>query len=141
MPPTTRATPVHIRYPAELPVIERKDELLAAIRDHQVVIVAGETGSGKSTQLPKLCLELGRGVDDVGRDQVQAITDAVDELAAEGPGDVLVFLSGEREIRDTADALRALELRHTEILPLYARLTSAEQHQVFQPHTGRRIVL
>ena len=74
-------------------------------------------------------------------DQVQAIVDAVGELGREGRGDILVFLSGEREIRDTADALRAAELRHTEIVPLYARLTAAEQHRVFQPHTGRRIVL
>ena len=51
-----------IDYPAELPVSQKKDEILAAIRDHQVVIVAGETGSGKTTQLPKICLELGRGV-------------------------------------------------------------------------------
>src|SRR3954471_2246606 len=50
------------RYPAGLPVSEKKDDVLAAIRDHQVVVVAGETGSGKSTQLPKICLELGRGV-------------------------------------------------------------------------------
>src|SRR6478609_9256629 len=50
------------RYPAGLPVSEKKDDILAAIRDHQVVIVAGETGSGKSTQIPKICLELGRGV-------------------------------------------------------------------------------
>ncbi|GAB3975523.1 hypothetical protein GCM10027615_43140 [Plantactinospora veratri] len=55
------AVPV-ITYPAGLPVSERRDDLLAAIRDHQVVIVAGETGSGKTTQLPKICLELGRGV-------------------------------------------------------------------------------
>src|SRR4029079_894708 len=55
--------PAPSRYPEALPVSERKDEILAAIRDHQVVIVAGETGSGKSTQLPKICLELGRGVD------------------------------------------------------------------------------
>jgi ATP-dependent helicase HrpA len=52
-----------ITYPAILPISERHDELLEVIRDHQVVIVAGETGSGKSTQLPKMCLELGRGVD------------------------------------------------------------------------------
>ena len=58
-----RAAVPTISYPAELPITERRDELLAAIRDHQVVIVAGETGSGKSTQLPKLCLELGRGVE------------------------------------------------------------------------------
>src|SRR5439155_6671199 len=51
------------------------------------------------------------------------------------------FLSGEREIRDTADALKKRNLRTTEIVPLYARLTSAEQHKVFEPHTGRRIVL
>jgi ATP-dependent helicase HrpA len=75
------------------------------------------------------------------RDQIQAICDAVEELCAEGPGDILVFLSGEREIRDAADALGKLKLRETEILPLYARLSTAEQHRVFQPHTGRRIVL
>src|SRR5207244_3270538 len=50
-----------LRYPPELPLTGRKDDILAAIRDHQVVIVAGETGSGKTTQLPKICLELGRG--------------------------------------------------------------------------------
>ncbi|MFC7549356.1 ATP-dependent RNA helicase HrpA [Plantactinospora sp. GCM10030261] len=300
------AVPV-ITYPEELPVSERRAEIAAAIRDHQVVVVAGETGSGKTTQLPKICLELGRGIrgrightqprrlaartvadriaeelgtelgevvgykvrftDQVGdrtlvklmtdgillaelqqdrmlrqydtliideaherslnidfilgylrqllprrpdlkviitsatidperfarhfaadvggeptpapivevsgrtypvevryrplieaadedadgdedtvRDQIQAIGDAVEELAAEGPGDILVFLSGEREIRDTADALGKLVekkrgLRGTEILPLYARLSSAEQHRVFQPHGGRRVVL
>ena len=48
-------------YPPELPVSQRRDDIAAAIRDHQVVIVAGETGSGKTTQLPKICLELGRG--------------------------------------------------------------------------------
>ncbi len=73
------------------------------------------------------------------RDQVQAISDAVDELRAEGPGDILVFLSGEREIRDTADALSGQE--DLEVLPLYARLSTAEQHRVFQPHRGRRVVL
>src|SRR5690242_21633792 len=56
-----QAVPV-ISYPAELPVSQRKDEIAAAIRDHQVVIIAGETGSGKTTQIPKICLELGRGV-------------------------------------------------------------------------------
>ncbi|GAA4441940.1 ATP-dependent RNA helicase HrpA [Phytohabitans houttuyneae] len=271
-----------ISYPEALPVSQKKDEILAAIRDHQVVIVAGETGSGKTTQLPKICLELGRGVEGLightqprriaartvadriaeeldtplgstvgykvrfsdkvsdgtlvklmtdgillaeiqhdrmlrqydtliideaherslnidfilgylkrllprrpdlkviitsatidperfskhfgdapivevsGRtypvevryrppedeqDPIQAILDAVDELVAEGPGDILVFLSGEREIRETTDALRKHDLRHTEILPLYARLSHAEQHRVFQSHTGRRVVL
>ena len=70
------------------------------------------------------------------RDQVQAVCDAVEELAAEGPGDVLVFLSGEREIHDAADAVRALDIRRLEVLPLYARLSSAEQHRVFRPTPG-----
>jgi ATP-dependent helicase HrpA len=287
-----------ISYPDELPVSRRRDDILAAIRDHQVVIVAGETGSGKTTQLPKICLELGRGVrgqightqprrlaartvaeriaeelgtplgstvgykvrftDQVtdetmvkvmtdgillaeiqndrmlrrydtliideaherslnidfilgylrellprrpdlkliitsatietqrfaehfagpqgpapvievsGRtypvevryrplvestgeedeeqreepiDQVEGIAAAVDELGRESGGDILVFLSGEREIRDTADFLAKRELRNTEIVPLYGRLSAAEQHKVFQRHTGRRVVL
>lgn len=79
--------------------------------------------------------------DDADRDQITAITDAVEELMAEGPGDILVFLSGEREIRDTADALTKKRYRSTEVLPLYARLSHAEQHRVFQQHSGRRIVL
>lgn len=278
-----------VTYPEQLPVSQKKDEILEAIRDHQVVIVAGETGSGKTTQIPKICLELGRGVrgmightqprriaartvaervaeelrtplgeavgwkvrftdqvnpdatfvklmtdgillaeiqtdrelraydtiiideaherslnidfllgylaqllpkrpdlkvvitsatidperfsrhfgdapivevsgrtypvevryrplleedgEESDRDQITAICEAVDELQSEGPGDVLVFLSGEREIRDTADALLKRNLRNTEVLPLYARLSHAEQHRVFQAHTGRRIVL
>ena len=60
---TATLTPaLKVAYPPELPVSQRKDEIAAAIRDHQVVVVAGETGSGKTTQLPKICLELGRGV-------------------------------------------------------------------------------
>ncbi|MCI0685964.1 MAG: ATP-dependent RNA helicase HrpA [Sporichthyaceae bacterium] len=293
-----RARIPQLRYPPGLPVSQRKDDLLAAIRDHQVVIVAGETGSGKTTQLPKICLELGRGVhgmightqprrlaaravadriaeelqtrlgDVVGYqirftaqvgehtlvkvmtdgillaelahdrnlsrydtliideaherslnidyilgylgrllprrpdlkviitsatidpqrfsrhfgdapvievsgrtypvevryrpiepaedgadppDQPQAIATAIDELIAEDragesggserPGDILVFLSGEREIRDSAEFLRRQARPDTEILPLYARLSIAEQHRVFAPHPGRRIVL
>ena len=50
-----------ISFPEELPVSARRDDIAAAIRDHQVVVVAGETGSGKTTQLPKICLELGPG--------------------------------------------------------------------------------
>jgi len=275
-----------VSYPAELPVSAKKDDLKAAIRDHQVVIIAGETGSGKTTQIPKICLELGRGVagfightqprrlaarsvaqrladelatelgqqvgfkvrfgdhtsdktlvklmtdgillaeiqqdrflnqydtiiideaherslnidfllgyfkqilpkrpdlkliitsatidpqrfsrhfgnapvlevsgrtypvevryrspleqDDKDADQLQAIFDAVDELYREPPGDILIFLNGEREIRDTADALDKLKLPHTEVLPLYARLSAAEQNRIFQSHTGRRIIL
>ncbi|QXG77462.1 ATP-dependent RNA helicase HrpA [Modestobacter sp. L9-4] len=287
------AVPV-VSYPEELPVSQRRDDIAEALRDSQVVVIAGETGSGKTTQLPKILLELGRGVrgrightqprriaartvaeriaeelgsplgdvvgfkvrftDDVGdrtlvklmtdgvllaevqrdrllrqydtiiideaherslnidfllgylarllprrpdlklvitsatidvdriakhfsvdgaavpvvevsgriypvevryrpvidpddedadpdRDQVTAIVDACAELVAEGPGDVLVFLAGEREIRDTADALNERGFPLTEVLPLYSRLSAADQHKVFQPHTGRRIVL
>jgi ATP-dependent helicase HrpA len=284
---------VDISYPPELPVTQRRDDIAAAIRDHQVVIVAGETGSGKTTQLPKICLELGRGGDGrlightqprriaarsvaeriaselgtelgdlvgyqvrftdrtskagrvklmtdgillaelqrdrdlrrydtiiideaherslnidfllgylkrllprrpdlkllitsatidvdrfaahfdapvvevsgrtypvevryrplmelpeddedgetIVRDQTEAIRDAVKELSAEGPGDVLVFLPGEREIRDTADELA--DLPRTEIVPLYSRLSAAEQHRVFSSHpmSVRRVVL
>jgi len=274
-----------ITYPPELPVSQRRDEIARAIKENQVVIIAGETGSGKTTQIPKICLELGRGVvgqightqprrlaartvaeriaeelrsplgetvgyqvrftdvsaDDTliklmtdgilltelardrklsrydtliideaherslnidfilgylrqllpqrpdlkviitsatidparfaaafggapvlevsGRtypvevryrpveggedaDQGQAISDAIDELSAEGPGDILVFLSGEREIRDTADLLNGRE--RLEVLPLYSRLSAAEQHKVFQRPLSaytRRVVL
>ncbi len=79
------------------------------------------------------------------RDYLQGITDALDELAREAPGDVLVFLSGENEIRDAADAVRGRNLPGTEVLPLYGRLSAAEQHRVFQPSTmpgvRRRVVL
>lgn len=81
------------------------------------------------------------GEDDVDRDQLQGIFDAVDELCDEGLGDILIFMNGEREIRDTADALSKRGLKETEIVPLYARLSAGEQNRIFQPHTGRRIVL
>ncbi len=281
------AVPERITYADELPITAHRDELLAAMRQHQVVVVAGETGSGKSTQLPKLCLDLGRGVaglightqprriaarsiaervaeelgsavgalvgytvrfsDQVGdgtliklmtdgillneihhdrrllrydtiildeaherslnidfllgyvkellpkrrdlkliitsatidtarfaehfdgapvievsgrsypvelryrplddpqaaepRDQPEGICDAVVELSREGDGDILVFCSGEREIRDAVDAIGELGLRHTEVVPLYGRLSAAEQHRIFQSHTGCRIVV
>jgi ATP-dependent helicase HrpA len=82
-----------------------------------------------------------RPIVDEDVDQVQAVVQAVDELSDEGPGDVLVFLSGEREIRDTADALKGSVAEGTEVVPLFARLSAAEQHRVFSPHPGRRIVL
>ena len=282
-----RSLPVP-EYPPELPVVEHREAIAAALAEHQVVIVCGETGSGKTTQLPKLCLELGRGVDglightqprriaarslaariaeelhtEVGaqvgfkvrfsdrvgetslvkvmtdgillaetrsdpellaydtliideaherslnidfllgylrqllprrpdlrviitsatidpdsfsrhfndapvievsgrtypvevryrpllgededsreRDRGQAILDAVDELARAGPGDILVFLPGERDIRDNAERLRKHHPPHTEILPLYGRLSVQQQQQVFHAHSGRRIVL
>jgi ATP-dependent helicase HrpA len=75
------------------------------------------------------------------RDLMEAIVDAVDELCREGPGDVLVFLPGEREIREAAEALRKHHPPHTEILPLFARLSAADQERVFRSSNARRIVL
>nr|WP_246185340.1 ATP-dependent RNA helicase HrpA [Pandoraea morbifera] len=75
------------------------------------------------------------------RDLMDGIVDAVDELCREGSGDVLVFLPGEREIREAAEALRKHHPPHTEILPLFARLSAAEQERVFKPSNARRIVL
>ncbi|MBU9378255.1 ATP-dependent RNA helicase HrpA [Burkholderia multivorans] len=75
------------------------------------------------------------------RDLMDALVDAVDELCREGPGDVLVFLPGEREIREAAEALRKHHPPHTEILPLFARLSAADQDKVFKPSNARRIVL
>ncbi|HZS69724.1 MAG TPA: ATP-dependent RNA helicase HrpA [Burkholderiales bacterium] len=80
--------------------------------------------------------------EDTTRDEEEAaLADAVDELCREGAGDILVFLPGEREIRDAADTLRRHGVRHAEILPLYARLSAAEQDRVFKPAGARRIVL
>ena len=74
-------------------------------------------------------------------EQINAIFSAVDELCREGRGDILIFMNGEREIRDTADALSRRKLGNTEILPLYARLSAAEQNKIFSPHQNRRVVL
>ena len=81
-----------ISYPPELPVSQRRDDIAAAIRDHQVVIVAGETGSGKTTQLPKICLELGRGADGlIGHTQPRRIAarSVAERIAEELAGDGL----------------------------------------------------
>ena len=83
----------------------------------------------------------GEDEDQKERDRGQAILDAVDELAAEGAGDVLVFLPGERAIRETSELLRKHHPPDTEILPLYARLSAAQQNRIFRPHRNRRIVL
>ena len=74
-------------------------------------------------------------------DVMEGIFSAVDELTAEGPGDILIFMNGEREIRDTAEQLNKRNYPHTEVLPLYARLSYGEQSKVFKSHVGRRIVL
>jgi ATP-dependent helicase HrpA len=100
--------------------------------------------SGRTYPVEVRYRPLGEDPDD-DRDQTQGILDAVDELCREGPGDILVFLSGEREIRDTADALRGHSFPRSpggvEVLPLYARLAAADQHRVFRAHPGRRVVL
>ncbi len=80
--------------------------------------------------------------EDTTRDEEErALADAVDECCCAGPGDVLVFLPGEREIRDAAEVLRKHHPPHTEILPLYSRLSAADQDRVFKPGVARRIVL
>ncbi|MET0452479.1 MAG: ATP-dependent RNA helicase HrpA [Mycobacterium sp.] len=116
-----RTYPVEIRYrPLELPTPSDDDED-PDDPDHEIIRAAVRTEV---------------------RDQTEAIVDAVRELEAEPRGDVLVFLSGEREIRDTAEALRDALDQRTEVLPLYARLPTAEQQKVFQPSRSvRRIVL
>ena len=82
---------------------------------------------------------------DEDRDPTDAILDAIKELAKEAPGDILIFFSGEREIRDAKDAIEAMVLKsprlNYEVLPLYARLSLAEQHRVFSPGSRPRIVL
>ncbi len=83
----------------------------------------------------------GDAEDTTRKEEEQALADAVETLCREGPGDVLVFLPGEREIRDAAEVLRKHHPPGTEILPLYARLSAAEQDRVFRPGAARRIVL
>jgi ATP-dependent helicase HrpA len=82
-----------------------------------------------------------RPTEDVASDDVDAVCEAVLECLTSGDGDVLVFLSGQREIHDVADALRPMLDATTTVLPLYARLSAAEQHRVFAPGGGRRVVL
>ncbi|WP_127125415.1 DUF3418 domain-containing protein [Georgenia sp. SYP-B2076] len=144
---TGRTYPVELRYRPLVPDTDTEDE----DEDGPAVGSAprGTKGGGKG----------GKGGGKPAReeplDQITAITQAADELMAEGPGDILVFLSGEREIRDTHVALQeslgpryvdtarasAHAVGAVEVVPLYARLSSAEQHRVFEHHTTRRIVL
>ncbi|MFX1762384.1 ATP-dependent RNA helicase HrpA [Paraburkholderia sp. A1RI-2L] len=114
-----RLYPVEVRY---RPVQEDSPAVKAA---------QGTTGREKGAKSQR----------DTDRDLMEAIVDAVDELCREGSGDVLVFLPGEREIRDAAEALRKHHPPHTEILPLFARLSAQEQERVFKPSNARRIVL
>jgi ATP-dependent helicase HrpA len=96
--------------------------------------------SGRKSPLPNPLQRAGEGVK-AQRDLMDAVVDAVDELARIGSGDVLVFLPGEREIRDAAETLRKHHPPHVEILPLFARLSAQEQERVFKPSNARRIVL
>ena len=106
--------------------------------DHAPVIeVSGRTYPVELRYRPLLAAE----EDERDRDLPQAILDAVDEVWRQGPGDILIFLSGEREIRETAESLRKHHPPNTEILPLYARLSATEQNWVFQQHGRPRIVL
>jgi ATP-dependent helicase HrpA len=100
--------------------------------------LAPPPGSAAARERPRASRETGRERE---RDLMDALVDAVDELCREGPGDVLVFLPGEREIRDAAEALRKHHPPHTEILPLFARLSAQQQELVFRPSNARRIVL
>ena len=112
--------------------------------DAPVVEVTGRTFPVEIRYRPLMELaEADSEGETVVRDQTEAILDAVRELSAEGPGDILVFLPGEREIRDTADALDALKSDRLEVVPLYSRLSAAEQHRVFSSHpmSVRRVVL
>ncbi len=102
-----------------------------------IVEVSGRTYPVETRYRPILVEE----EDEEDPNLMQAIVAAVDELAALSAGDILIFLSGEREIRETADALKKHHLPRTEILPLFARLSNDEQNRIFQPHAGRRIVL
>ncbi len=118
-----RLYPVEVRY---RPVAEDSPAVKAA--------EGNASSSASRGERPKTQRE-------TDRDLMEAIVDAVDELCREGPGDVLVFLPGEREIRDAAEALRKHHPPHTEILPLFARLSAAEQERVFRTSNARRIVL
>ena len=119
-----RLYPVEVRY--------------RAVAEDSPAVKSAEGSSSSSSSSSRERPKTQRETD---RDLMDAIIDAVDELCREGPGDVLVFLPGEREIRDAAEALRKHHPPHTEILPLFARLSAAEQERVFRSSNARRIVL
>ena len=120
-----RLYPVEIRYrPVESELTQKNAN-------------AGTTGATKQVAAPTTSAARGKQQ----RDLMDAIVDAVDELALNGPGDILIFLPGEREIRDAAEALRKHHPPHVEILPLFARLSAQEQERVFKTSNARRLVL
>lgn len=131
-----RLYPVEMRYRPVVgasPAIKAAEGTAGRARARPGQDAAGQGGARRS--------ERGGAGEPSERDLMDAIVDAVDELCREGPGDVLVFLPGEREIREAAESLRKHHPPHTEILPLFARLSAAEQERVFRPSNARRIVL
>ena len=123
-----RLYPVEIRYrPVESELTPRNPN----------AGVAGSAGTTKPATAATTSAARGKQQ----RDLMDAIVDAVDELALNGPGDILIFLPGEREIRDAAEALRKHHPPHVEILPLFARLSAQEQERVFKISNARRLVL
>src|ERR1700755_3132758 len=131
-----------ITYPAALPVSQRKDDIAAAIRDHQVVVVAGETGSGKTTQLPKICLELGRGVrGQIGHTQPRRIAarTVADRIAQElggELGDVVGYqvrfnatLSDRTLVKIMTDGILLTEIAHDRLLRRYDTIIIDEAHE------------
>ncbi|MDR1999339.1 MAG: AAA family ATPase, partial [Frankiaceae bacterium] len=130
-----RTYPVEVRYrPLEAPGADAEPPGPTAARQGGAggVRRAAAGGARRSAAGP---------ADAEPRDQNSAICDAVRELHRAIDGDILVFLSGEREIRDAAAAVEGLALPGLDVLPLYGRLSAAEQHRVFNPHDGRRVVL
>src|SRR6266566_3330593 len=131
-----------ITYPAELPVSQRKDEILATIRDHQVVIVAGETGSGKTTQLPKICLELGRGVRGlIGHTQprrlaARTVAERVAEELGTTLGDTVGYtvrftdqVGDDTMVKLMTDGILLAEIQRDRMLSQYDTLIIDEAHE------------
>ena len=137
-----RIVPLHLSYPEQLPVVARKDEIMRAIAENQVVVVAGETGSGKTTQLPKICLELGRGRDKrIGHTQPRRIAArAVSSRIAEELGTEVGGLVGyqvrfndqvseQTAVKVMTDGILLTELTRDRQLNAYDTLIIDEAHE------------